>query len=113
MKKKLFLPFIFLFSIFSFPLSSQEVKFSGEAGTVWAAALRSEKQGDFVLGDTYLNAKLDAFYEKSSAYVEALTKFQTKPIVTCAKFGLTTRAIFGESASGGRKPRGAKRTEST
>ena len=75
MKKKLFLPFIFLFSIFSFPLSSQEVKFSGEAGTVWAAALRSEKQGDFVLGDTYLNAKLDAFYENSSAYVEGRLGF--------------------------------------
>lgn len=73
--KKLFLLFSFLFSIFSFQLSSQEAKFSGEAGSVWAAALRSENRGDFVLGNTYLNAKIDAFYEKSSVYAEGRVGF--------------------------------------
>lgn len=75
MKKTLFLLFIFPFLIFSFQVSSQEAKFSGEAGSVWAAALRSENRGDFVLGDTYLNAKIDAFYEKSSAYAEGRAGF--------------------------------------
>ena len=67
--------FIFPFSVFTLPLAAQEVKFSGEAGTFWAGAIRSENRGDFVLGDTYLNGKLEAFYENSSAYAEGRIGF--------------------------------------
>ena len=68
--------FIFQFSIFSFQLASaQEVKFSGEVGTVWAGAVRSENRGDFVLGDVYLDGKIDAFYEKSSAFAQGRAGF--------------------------------------
>ncbi|MBQ4377766.1 MAG: hypothetical protein II821_01010 [Treponema sp.] len=71
MNKFLLLPLSFL----TFSLFSQEIKFSGEAGTVWARALRSENQGDFVLGDTYLNGKLEVFHEKSSVYAESRAGF--------------------------------------
>jgi len=67
--KKLFAS-VFSLCLFSFQLFSQEIKFSGEAASLWASALRSENQGDFLLGDTYLNGKFEAFYEKSSAYAE-------------------------------------------
>ncbi|MBR1536378.1 MAG: hypothetical protein IJ630_05520 [Treponema sp.] len=67
--------FILLFSIFDTNLSAQEVKFSGEAGTAWASALRPSRQGDFILGDSYLNGKIDAFYENSSAFAEGSVGF--------------------------------------
>ncbi len=73
MKKLLFLIIHLLF--FCFQMFSQEIKFSGEAGTFWAGALRSENRGDLILGDTWLKAKFDAFYEKSSAYGEARAGF--------------------------------------
>lgn len=67
--KKLFFLF-FALSVFSLALAAQEIHFSGEAGTFWAAALRSENRGDFILGDTWLNGKFEAFYGNSSAYAE-------------------------------------------
>lgn len=73
MKKVLSL--IFHLSIFIFSLASQEVQFSGEAGSFWAGAIRSENRGDFLLGDTYLNGKFEAFYNKSSAYAEGRAGF--------------------------------------
>ncbi|MBQ9206257.1 MAG: hypothetical protein IJ158_06035 [Treponema sp.] len=73
MKKNLLI--LFSLSFFVFPFFSQEIKFSGEVGTVWGMAVRSENRGDFILGDTYVKGKLDAFYEKSSAYAEGKVGF--------------------------------------
>lgn len=69
--------FIFPFAVFNFPLASQEVQFSGEAGSLWATAVRSENRGDFVLGDNYIKGKFEAFYGNSSAFAEGRTGFDS------------------------------------
>lgn len=66
---------MFTFILSLFPLVSQESDFSGEAGSLWAAALRSETCGDFILGDTYLKGKFQAFYGNSSMYGEGRAGF--------------------------------------
>ena len=73
MKKSLFLSLSFL--ALSSAVSAQETKFSGEAGTLWAGAVRSFSRGDCVLGDTYLNAKFEAFENKSSVLAEGRAGF--------------------------------------
>ena len=75
MKKSVFFVSMFTFILSVFPLASQESDFSGEAGSLWAAALRSETCGDFILGDTYLKGKFQAFYGNSSMYAEGRAGF--------------------------------------
>lgn len=75
MKKSVFFVSMFTFILSLFPLASQESDFSGEAGSLWAAALRSETCGDFILGDTYLKGKFQAFYGNSSMYAEGRAGF--------------------------------------
>ena len=75
MKKTFFFLSAFTFILSLFPLASQESDFSGEAGSLWAAALRSETCGDFILGDTYLKGKFQAFYGNSSACAEGRAGF--------------------------------------
>lgn len=66
---------MFTFILSVFPLASQESDFSGEAGSQWAAALRSDNRGDLILGDTYLKGKFQAFYGNSSMYAEGRAGF--------------------------------------
>ncbi|MBR4449381.1 MAG: hypothetical protein IKS30_04185 [Treponema sp.] len=75
MKRTVFFVSAFTFILSLFPLASQESDFSGEAGSLWAAALRSETCGDFILGDTYLKGKFQAFYGNSSACAEGRAGF--------------------------------------
>ncbi len=75
MKRTVFFVSMFTFILSVFPLASQESDFSGEAGSLWAAALRSETCGDFILGDTYLKGKFQAFYGNSSACAEGRAGF--------------------------------------
>ena len=75
MKRTFFFVSAFTFILSLFPLSSQESDFSGEAGSLWAASLRSETCGDFILGDTYLKGKFQAFYGNSSACAEGRAGF--------------------------------------
>ncbi len=75
MKKSIFFVSAFTFILSLFPLASQESDFSGEAGSLWAAALGSETCGDFILGDTYLKGKFQAFYGNSSACAEGRAGF--------------------------------------
>ena len=75
MKRTVFFVSMFTFILSLFPLASQESDFSGEAGSLWAAALRSETCGDFILGDTYLKGKFQAFYGNSSMYAEGRAGF--------------------------------------
>ena len=56
-------------------LFSQELRFSGEAGTVWASALREKNCGDYVLGDTYLDGKIEAFYDDASVFAQGRAGF--------------------------------------
>ena len=66
---------IFISSVFTLPLFSQELKFSGEAGSIWAAAIGSENRGDLLLGDVWLNGKFEAFYGNSCVYAEGRVGF--------------------------------------
>ena len=75
MKKSVFFVSMFTFILSVFPLASQESDFSGEAGSLWAAALRSDNRGDLILGDTYLKGKFQAFYGNSSMYGEGRAGF--------------------------------------
>ncbi len=75
MKRTVFFVSAFTFILSLFPLASQESDFSGEAGSLWAAALRSDNRGDFILGDTYLKGKFQAFYGNSSMYAEGRAGF--------------------------------------
>ena len=75
MKRTVFFVSAFTFILSLFPLASQESDFSGEAGSLWAAALRSETCGDFILVDTYLKGKFQAFYGNSSMYAEGRAGF--------------------------------------
>lgn len=74
MKKSLIATALIFFTGLWFS-SAQEIKFSGEAGSLWSPAVRSKNRGAFVLSDTYLNGKIDTFYEKSSAYAEGKAGF--------------------------------------
>lgn len=77
MKKSVFFVSMFTFILSVSSLASQEVQFSGEAGSLWATAVRSENRGDFVLGDNYMKGKFEAFYGNSSAFAEGRTGFDS------------------------------------
>lgn len=70
MKKGFFLSSVVFFLFGLGAAFAQEIKFSGEAGSFWGTALRSENAGNFVIGDTYLDGKIDAFYGNSSAFAQ-------------------------------------------
>ena len=72
MKRAIF--FVFL-ALFSQMLFAQELRFSGEAGSVWASALREKNRGDYVLGDTYLDGKLEAFYDDAFVFAQGRAGF--------------------------------------
>ncbi len=71
-KKKFSLIACALLAAFGACVGAQEIDFSGTVGTSWAmAAPWTDNAGDFTFGRVYFDGKLDAWYNESSALVDA------------------------------------------
>ena len=79
MNKKNIIKLIILLSICTSLTAESNVNFSGEIETRWGAGLpwtdSNSSAGRFLLGDTSLTGKLDAYYNNSSALAEGSVSY--------------------------------------